>query len=101
MMQGGPMKRIALVALSAVLLVGGAFAAPAQEPYYKGTRITVLINFEAGGPTDMDGAGGVVGAQFVGEVAPKDGTVMGYFAGTSWIYVSDPHRWRVDFKSYE
>ena len=26
---------------------------------------------------------------------------MGYFAGTSWIYVSDPSRWRVDFKSYE
>ncbi len=85
----------------------------------------MLINFAAGGPTDiegrlfakylgrhiagqptvivqnMDGAGGVVGAQFVGEVAPKDGTVMGYFAGTSWIYVSDPERWRVDFKSYE
>ena len=99
--------------------------AAAQEPYYKGKRLTVLINFAAGGPTDiegrlfakhlakhiaghpnvivqnMDGAGGVVGAQFVGEVAPKDGTVMGYFAGTSWIYVSDPERWRVDFKSYE
>ena len=26
---------------------------------------------------------------------------MGYFAGTSWIYVSDPERWRVDFKAYE
>jgi len=101
------------------------FGAAAQEPYYKGKRLTLLINFAAGGPTDiegrlfakhlakhidgqpnvivqnMDGAGGVVGAQFVGEVAPKDGTVVGYFAGTSWIYVSDPSRWRVDFKSYE
>lgn len=97
----------------------------AQEPYYKGKRLTVLINFAAGGPTDiegrlfakhlvkhidgqpnlvvqnMDGAGGVVGATYLGEVAPKDGTYMGYLSGTSWIYVSEPERWRVDFKSYE
>jgi tripartite-type tricarboxylate transporter receptor subunit TctC len=120
------MKRTLLVALATAALVSiGLAGASAQEPYYKGKRITVLINFAAGGPTDiegrlfakhlakhidgqpsvivqnMDGAGGVVGAQFVGEVAPKDGTVMGYFAGTSWIYVSDPQRWRVDFKAYE
>jgi tripartite-type tricarboxylate transporter receptor subunit TctC len=119
------MKRAVLFIFCAALVVGGALSAAAQEPYYKGKRLTVLINFAAGGPTDiegrlfakhlakhidghptvivqnMDGAGGVIGAQFVGEVAPKDGTVMGYFAGTSWIYVSDPARWRVDFKKYE
>ena len=99
--------------------------AAAQEPFYKGKRLTVLINFAAGGPTDiegrlfakhlakhiegqpnlivqnMDGAGGVVGAHYLGEVAAKDGTCMGYLSGTSWIYVSEPERWRVDFKSYE
>ena len=121
------MKRIRGHVVSAALcaLLLGVSTATAQQPYYKGKRLTVLINFAVGGPTDiegrlfakhlarhiegapqvivqnMDGAGGVVGAQFVGEVAPKDGTVMGYFAGTSWIYVSDPGRWRVDFKSYE
>ena len=120
------MKRAALVALcTAASLAWGVLGTAAQEPYYKGKRLTVLINFAAGGPTDiegrlfakylgrhidgqptvivqnMDGAGGVIGAQFVGEVAPKDGTVMGYFAGTSWVYVSDPERWRVDFKAYE
>jgi tripartite-type tricarboxylate transporter receptor subunit TctC len=118
------MRCAALVALCAAALLQ-VHGAAAQEPYYKGKRLTVLINFAAGGPTDlegrlfakhiakhipghptvivqnMDGAGGVVGAQFVGEVAPKDGTVMGYFAGTSWVYVSDPERWRVDFKAYE
>ena len=105
-----------------------AFAASpvrAQEPFYKGKRITILINFAAGGPTDiegrlfakhlakhiegqpnivvqnMDGAGGVVGATYLGEVAPKDGTYMGYLSGTSWIYVSEPERFRVDFRSYE
>src|SRR4029079_5050696 len=119
------MKRAVLFLSCVTLLVSAAISASAQEPYYRGKRLTVLINFAAGGPTDiegrlfakhlskhidghptvivqnMDGAGGVVGAQFVGEVAPKDGSVMGYFAGTSWIYVSDPSRWRVDFKSYE
>jgi putative tricarboxylic transport membrane protein len=49
----------------------------------------------------MDGAGGIVGATYLGEVAPKDGTAMGYLSGTSWIYVSEPERFRVDFKSYE
>ena len=120
------MPRAATIAFcAAAALAIGVHAAAAQQPYYKGKRLTVLINFAAGGPTDiegrlfakhigkhiagqpnvivqnMDGAGGVVGAQFVGEVAPKDGTMMGYFAGTSWVYVSNPERWRVDFKSYE
>jgi tripartite-type tricarboxylate transporter receptor subunit TctC len=120
------MRRAARIGVCAALSLGfGLASAGAQQPYYKGKRLIVLINFAAGGPTDiegrlfakhigkhiaghpsvivqnMDGAGGLVGAQFVGEVAPKDGTVMGYFAGTSWVYVSNPERWRVDFKSYE
>jgi tripartite-type tricarboxylate transporter receptor subunit TctC len=120
------MRRAASFALCiAIVSACGSLGAAAQEPYYKGKRLTVLINFAAGGPTDlegrlfakylarhipgqptvivqnMDGAGGVIGAQYVGEVAPKDGTVLGYFAGTSWVYVSDPERWRVDFRAYE
>lgn len=103
----------------------GATTAIAQQPYYKGKRISVLINFAAGGPADiesrlfarhlvkhidgaptlviqnMDGAGGLVGAQYLGEVAAKDGTVMGALTGTAWIYASDPARWRVDFRKYE
>jgi tripartite-type tricarboxylate transporter receptor subunit TctC len=108
-----------------VCIAGASSVAQAQEPYYKGKRLTVLINFAAGGPTDiegrlfakylgrhidgtpnvivqnMDGAGGVVGAQYLGEVAPKDGTYLGYLSGTAWPYVSEPERWRVDFKTYE
>ncbi len=119
------MNRAALATFCVAVSLGLGGAHASAQDFYKGKRLTVLINFSAGGPTDiegrlfakhlgkhiagnpnvivqnMDGAGGVVGAQFVGEVAPKDGTVMGYFAGTSWIYVSDPSRWRVDFKSYE
>ena len=74
----------------------------------------MLINFAAGGPADiegrifakhlgqhidgapsvvvqnMDGAGGLIGAQYLGEVAAKDGTVLGALTGTAWIYASDP-----------
>ncbi len=49
----------------------------------------------------MDGAGGMVGAGFLGEVAPKDGTAMGYFTGSAWRYANNPERFRVDFRSYE
>ena len=108
----------ALVALSAV---NGALA---DEPFYKNKRLTLLINFAVGGPADvegrlfakyigrhiagepsvlvqnMDGAGGVVGAKYLGAVAPKDGTVVGYFTGTGFIYALDPARFDPDFNDY-
>src|SRR4029453_11089507 len=117
------------VRMQAVVLSACMVLAPsdglAQEPFYKGKRLTVLINFAAGGPADiegrifakylvkhidgapslvvqnMDGAGGLIGAQYLGEIAPKDGTVLGALTGTAWIYASDPERWRVDFRNYE
>jgi len=114
----------ALIALCAAVCLGIS-GVRAEDPFYKGKRVTLLINFAAGGPTDiegrlfakylakhldgqptvivqnMDGAGGVIGAQYLGEVAPKDGSYVGYLSGTSWVYVSEPERWRVDFKAYE
>ena len=78
--------------LAACLLFSPALAA--EEIFFKGKRLTVLINFEAAGPTDiegrlfakylarnldgqpavivqnMDGAGGLIGAQYLGEIAP-------------------------------
>lgn len=98
--------------------------ARADEPFYKGKRLTLLINFAIGGPADvegrlfakyigrhiaghpsvvvqnMDGAGGVVGAKYLGAVAPKDGTIVGYFTGTGFIYALDPPRFNPDFESY-
>ena len=41
---------VILVALCAL-----ASPAAADNPYYKGKRLTVLINFTAGGPTDIEG----------------------------------------------
>jgi tripartite-type tricarboxylate transporter receptor subunit TctC len=121
---------LSVAALGAVLgatLAAAVLATPAQaeEPFYKGKRLTLIINFAAGGPTDiegrlfakylarhidgeptiivqnMDGAGGLIGSSFLGEKAPHDGTYAGYLSGTSWMFVSDPERWRVDFRTYE
>ena len=119
------LARLPALPLALSLLLALAGAAHADEPFYKGKRLTLLINFAAGGPTDiegrlfakylvkhiegapsiivqnMDGAGGLIGAQYLGEVAPRDGTELGYLSGAAWLYVSDPDRWRVDFRKYE
>ncbi len=99
--------------------------ATADEPIYKGKRLTVLVNFAAGGPTDiegrlfakhiakhidgapativqnMEGAGGLIGNNYLGEIAPKDGTVVGYFTGAAWLYATEPDKQRIDFRNYE
>jgi tripartite-type tricarboxylate transporter receptor subunit TctC len=119
------MRPIRLLAIAAVFALAASGATAEPQPFYKGKRLTVLINFAAGGPADiesrifakylvkhiagapslvvqnMDGAGGLIGAQYLGEVAPKDGTVLGALTGTAWIYAHDPGRWRVDFRKYE
>ena len=118
-------RRNSTLLLFACLMAASGFSARAQEPFYRGKRLTVLINFAASGPTDlegrlfakylarntlgepsvlvqnMDGAGGLVGAQFLGEAAPKDGAMLGYLTGAAWRFAADPGRWRVDFRSYE
>ena len=114
--------RAALLALAASAAVS---TAAAQEPFYKGKRLTLLINFAAGGPTDIegrllarhiarhidgqpqiivqnrDGAGGLVGTNYVGEVGPRDGTMFGYFTGAAWKYVMEPEKHAVDFRTFE
>ncbi|MBX9775371.1 MAG: hypothetical protein K2Y71_13305 [Xanthobacteraceae bacterium] len=115
--------------LRAVLLAAvcawGADPAVAQAPFYQGKRLTLLINFAAGGPTDIegrllakhiakhidgqptiivqnrDGAGGLVGTNYVGELGPRDGTMFGYFTGAAWKYVTEPERHTVDFRTFE
>ena len=82
-------------------LTGNVGAAEAQ--FYQGKRITFLINYTAGGPTDMEGrlvarhlgkhipgnprivvknmpgAGGLSGTNFMGEVARPDGLTVAFF----------------------
>src|SRR5205807_1203992 len=50
---------------------------------------------------NKDGAGGLVGTNYLGEVAPRDGSMAGYFTGAAWKFVTDPESHRVDLRSFE
>jgi tripartite-type tricarboxylate transporter receptor subunit TctC len=97
----------------------------AQSPFYQGKQISIFVNFAPGGPTDiegrlftrsiarhiagkptlivqnMDGAGGMAGANYLGEVAPHDGTVVGYFSSVAWLYSVLPSQRRIAFDKYD
>jgi tripartite-type tricarboxylate transporter receptor subunit TctC len=124
-----PRWRLGAILLSACAVLASLSLASgssvAAEPFYKGKRLTVMVNFAPGGSTDiegrlfarhvakyiegqpavvvqnMDGAGGLNGTNYVGEIAPKDGTVVGFLGGAAWQYASDPERHRVDLRTYE
>jgi tripartite-type tricarboxylate transporter receptor subunit TctC len=88
---------------SLVFLASPSLAA--EKSFYQGKNLTFVINFAAGGPTDIEGrivarhlakhipgnptiivqnmagAGGVTGINFLGEAAKRDGLTMGYFTG--------------------
>src|SRR4051794_37878130 len=108
-------------AFAVLALTVAASAAGAQTPFYQGKSLTILNNYAPGGPndiearlvsrhlsrhipgqpsiviTDKEGAGGLVGTKYLGEVAPKDGTMIGYLTGAAWKYVMDPEKHPVDF----
>jgi tripartite-type tricarboxylate transporter receptor subunit TctC len=99
--------------------------AGAQQPFYAGKQLTIVVNYDSGGPTDLEarllsrhigrhiagnpriivqnmgGAGGIVGTKYLGEIAPRDGTMLGYFTGSSQRFVTAPERFGVDFRTYE
>jgi tripartite-type tricarboxylate transporter receptor subunit TctC len=99
--------------------------ADAQRPFYAGKQLTILVNYDAGGPTDLEarllsrhigrhidgnpriivqnmgGAAGLIGTKYLGEIAPRDGSMLGYFTGATHRYVSNPERFNVDFRTYE
>ena len=114
-----------LVLFCAILTaLGLAPAYSAETPFYRGKTLTVLINFAAGGPTDiegrlaarflgrhlpgqptivvqnMPGAGGVTGTNFLGEVAKPDGLTLGYFTSQFFnVLTADPNL-RVDLAKF-
>jgi tripartite-type tricarboxylate transporter receptor subunit TctC len=49
----------------------------------------------------MGGAAGLIGTKYLGEVAPKDGSMLGYFTGSTQRFVSNPERFTIDFRTYE
>jgi len=113
------------VCLTVAALALGCTCSAAQQPFYAGKQLTILVNYDAGGPTDLEarvfsrhigkhipgnpriivqnmgGAGGIVGTKFLGEVGPRDGTMVGYFTASTQRYVTNPDRFKVDFRTYE
>lgn len=119
------LRAVLMGSCSACIVLSGVSRAAAEDPFYKGKRLTMLINYAPGGPSDIegrllarhlakhidgqpsiiiqnkDGAGGLVGTNYVGELGPKDGTMVGFFTGAAWKYVVDPEGQRVDFKTFD
>jgi tripartite-type tricarboxylate transporter receptor subunit TctC len=115
------LPKLVLVAVLSISFGCGASAAD----FYAGKRMTVLVNFDAGGPTDiearllarhlprhipgsptivvqnMGGAAGLIATKYLGEIAPRDGTVLGYFTSATHRAAFQPERFTVDFRSYE
>ena len=97
------MPRLAAIVLGGWLAALTSVANPTEVPFYQGKRITFLINFTAGGPTDIEGrivarhlgkhipgnprivvrnmagAGGIAGTNYMGQVAKPDGLTVAFF----------------------
>ena len=120
------MFAIRFACLAAALAFGSPPAALAQaNDFYAGKRLVILVNYAPGGPADiegrffarhiakhipgqpsvivqnMDGAGGMVGATYLGEVAPKDGSMLGMLTASAWQFATETATRKIDFKTYE
>jgi tripartite-type tricarboxylate transporter receptor subunit TctC len=93
--------------------------------FYAGKRLSILVNYDVGGSNDiearliarhigrhipgeppvivqnMSGAGGMVGARWLGEKAPRDGTVAGFITAAPQRYALNPERYKVDLRTYQ
>lgn len=112
------------IGFGAALLCGAIAAMPAQAQFYKGKTLNVIINYGAGGNTDIQGrsvlrfmgkyipgnprivvknlpgAGGVVGTNYLGEAARNNGTVMGIFTFAFSAEIMDDPALRVSHKDF-
>jgi tripartite-type tricarboxylate transporter receptor subunit TctC len=119
------LSRLRAVLFGACTACAAMTSAAADDPFYKGKRLTILVNFAPGGPSDIegrllakhlakhidgqpliivqnkDGAGGLIGTNYLGEVGPRDGSMAGYFTGAAWKYVIEPENHRIDFSTFE
>ena len=115
-------RLVIFIAVMSAVWVASAFSA--ETAFYQGKTLTVLINFATGGPTDiegrlvarflgrhvpgqplivvqnMPGAGGVVGTNYLGEVAKPDGLTMGYFTGQFFNVLTADPTLRVDLAKF-
>ena len=121
--QGMPML-VALGGMLFVLVSATTSLAAEKPPFYQGKTLNIVINFAAGGPTDiesrifarhlsrhipgnpsitvqnMGGGGGLIAVNYIGEVAKPDGYTMAYFTGSLFQQqIKDPAL-RVDVSKF-
>jgi hypothetical protein len=116
-----------LVALCGLALIAASLApalAAEKTPFYQGKTLNIVINFAAGGPTDiesrvlakhlvkhipgqpaitiqaMGGGGGVTAINYMGEVAKRDGFSAGYFTGSLFHHQTREPSLRVDLSKF-
>jgi tripartite-type tricarboxylate transporter receptor subunit TctC len=115
-----------LVSTVLALMASACLATVARaQGFFAGKTLTILVNYDAGGPTDLEarvlarhlaahlpgkptiivqnmgGAAGLVGTKWLGEIAPRDGLMMGYLTAATQRYVANPEQFKVDFRTYE
>ena len=120
------LRRILVTAgLTVVLAAFAAVPGSAVAQMYKGKTVTMIINYPAGGPTDiegriiahhlpahipgkpnvivknMGGAGGLIGSNFLGEIAKPDGETFGFFTWNPIAELLGDPGMRVRFSAFE
>jgi tripartite-type tricarboxylate transporter receptor subunit TctC len=116
-------KTIATGVIGGALLVAG-ISASANAQFYRGKTVNVIINYSAGGNTDIQirsllrfmkkyvagkprfvirhlpGAGGIVGANFLAEAAKPDGRTIGGFTIPVMSQVMQDPAMRADLSKF-
>lgn len=106
-------------------VVAGLSTTPAAAQFYEGKRLTVVINYGAGGPTDIEGrllakhlvkhipgkpdvvvknqpgAGGIVGSNYMAQVAKPDGMTVAIFTPPTMSQLLGDPGLRADFSKFE
>ena len=108
-------RLIVLCGLAVFIANSNAASAAEKAPFYQGKTLNLIINFAAGGPTDiesrifakhlsrhipgnptitiqnMGGGGGLTAVNYIGEVAKADGFTAAYFTGSLFQHqIKDP-----------
>ena len=111
--------------LGVAVIFGFASQGAQAKPFYKGKRLTMLVNFTPGGGADrsarviarhlprlldgkpriiiknMPGAGGMIAINYVGEVAKPNGLTVTNFSGGYLFQVLGDPALRVDLRKLE
>lgn len=112
--------RVATATLALLAMANGSRALADAADYFRGKQVTIVTNYTAGGPTDtearliakhltkhipgspvvivknMGGAGGLIGINWLGQIAPQDGFTIGYVTGLAGAAAHDTGGLKVD-----